>query len=62
VPVFKQALSGRGLQDAHILLRTGLHAIEAKGAVEISYFFRLKQIQLASSLPVVAANAIVCGA
>jgi hypothetical protein len=34
--VVAQALSGQHAQDADILLRTSLHAIEAKGAVEIS--------------------------
>jgi hypothetical protein len=44
------------------LLRTSLYTIEAKGAIEIPEFLRLKQIQLASSVPIVAPNAIMRGA
>jgi hypothetical protein len=59
VAVLTQVLSRQHPQNADVLLRASLHAVEAKRAIEISQLLRLKQLQPTSSLLYVSANAIV---
>ena len=58
----EQVLDRRRSHNADILLWTGLHAIQAKGAVEIAELLRLEQLQFTSTLLLVSTNAIVRGA
>src|SRR5271168_2796742 len=59
VAVRAQALSRRRPQNANVFLGTRLHAIEAKGAIEIPQLPWLEQLELTPALPMVSTNAIV---
>src|SRR5205823_10808708 len=46
-------------QDADVVVRAGMYAVKAKGAVHVSRLPRLEQLQFAAGYSVSAANAIL---
>ena len=61
----KEVAPGRDGEDADIVRRTGLHAIEAEGAIHVSRLGGLEEVEFATALGVVSAQAIMgaaCGA
>jgi hypothetical protein len=62
IGIVEQRACRHGRHQRNVIVRTRLHAVQAERAIEISGFLRLKQIQLAATCAVVAANAIVSAA
>src|SRR5947209_3950779 len=55
----QQVRAGPSREDADVLVGTGMDAVEAKRAVHIAHFARLKQAQFATWDSIPAANAIL---